>query len=308
MLASSANVMSFPWPVQRKVFASIQSALEQCCFEYAKRWLPDLVASESWETFQRIGLTEWGARLKVMENTPANTMSREKGKTWWDVLLRVRELRHSNIHRDNLTASDVIDRIENATMLMKVLNDGNTASWILEIKEFLSSYIAETKQRRQAIEKYLSAELETVSKKRKELDQTERNLISRAIQWDQENQHTILFKWMVPDFFHHRSTLGSATINPMGPPTKKIKLDDGTNTFHASSSAATNPDSHTTINPPASPRTKSPPPKVNLWERDRSVHFDTHALEKHLEDYHKAHAARASLPAIVLEVGNKDKP
>lgn len=211
-----------PFGVQHRVLSSIQSALEQCCFEFAKRWLPDFIVSEGWEVFEQVELTKWATKLKGKKSIPRMAVSDIDEKTWDRVLLAICELRHTVVHRRPICATDMMSLIDDALALTQMLNDFTRGRWIQEIRGNLKWRVSEIERMKQTLQRQLSSELEIINKKRKELDQREKGVINEIMQVDKANQFSICHNLTI-DMFSHEPQQSRLANYPNEPPSKKRK-------------------------------------------------------------------------------------
>lgn len=66
----------------------VQLMLEECCFDFGKRWLPDVIALEEWEAPEQVELTIWIAKLKQhTKYLSNNAFSAIPGKPYEEVLI-----------------------------------------------------------------------------------------------------------------------------------------------------------------------------------------------------------------------------
>ena len=165
--------------------------MEQCCFEFARIWLPDLIASEGWEVSEQVELTKWATVLRGKKDIPRVAISDISEKNWDDVLLAICGLRHTVVHRQPICATRMMSLIDDALALTMILNDFTRARWIEGIRETLKSVISDIERAKEPLQGKLLSELAIISKKRKELDRTERDVINKIMRMDNTNQASI---------------------------------------------------------------------------------------------------------------------
>lgn len=112
-------------------------------------------------------------------------------KNWDDVLLAICGLRHTVVHRQPICATRMMSLIDDALALTTMLNDFARARWIEGIRETLKSVISDIERAKEPLQGKLLSELTIISKKRKELDRTERDVINKIMRMDNTNQASI---------------------------------------------------------------------------------------------------------------------
>lgn len=178
-----------PYALQHRVLASIQSLLEECCFDFGKRWLPDIITSEGWEVSEQVELTTWTAKLKQhAKRIPADAAFKIPGKSWEEVLFGTHVLRHSAVHRLKTSAYGLVNLIEGAVLLTRMLKDIPRAQRIEEIRDILKSSIEEMERHKKVLQEKLSSQLQSIARQRAELDALEKMAINGMVQSDTDNK------------------------------------------------------------------------------------------------------------------------
>ncbi|CZT13116.1 uncharacterized protein RAG0_16696 [Rhynchosporium agropyri] len=130
--------LGLPYQVQHYILVMIQRMLEESCFEFAGRWLPDFLHAKGWDCAEAVELSTWKAILPSV--LPANALRPMSNYTLEGALSDAVRIRNSATHR-HLCDNEEIRRMSlQAQDLMSMLGDGTRADkfhrlW-LELKEW----------------------------------------------------------------------------------------------------------------------------------------------------------------------------
>lgn len=164
---------------------SIQSSLEECCFDFGTKWLPEIITSEGWEAPEQVELTTWTAKMNEhAKKIPTDAVFKIPDKSWEEVLFGTHELRHSAVHRLKTTAYGLVNLIESAVLLARMLKDIPRAQWIEGVRDNLKSSIEEMEGHKKVLQEKLSSELQSIAQKRVELDALEKTALKEMVQSD----------------------------------------------------------------------------------------------------------------------------
>jgi hypothetical protein len=114
----------FPYDVQHRILSSSQQILEEACFRFMKRWLSSLLERRGWTCAAAVELTKW---VRVIEEhliiLPNICMNTEQQKCFKETLPYITRLRHTAVHRLQLTSGQLLKQVHSAYMLAEVLQD-----------------------------------------------------------------------------------------------------------------------------------------------------------------------------------------
>lgn len=127
---------------QHIILTGAQYLLEECCFEFARRWFPDHLTHRGWDCPAAVELTSWVTVLddQNCRELLASATSLD-GSTLDEVFRRLRGLRNSAVHRVPNTARTVSHFLDNAIQLAKCFNDHPRAARLVGMKLELDSKI-----------------------------------------------------------------------------------------------------------------------------------------------------------------------
>ena len=80
---------------QHWVLTTLQALLEASCFDFAQKWLPDLITSKGWDCPEAAELHLWTEALfEKSESMPASALSSTNDELWALMLVPVPKIRH----------------------------------------------------------------------------------------------------------------------------------------------------------------------------------------------------------------------
>ena len=234
----SLHPVYMPYKTQHRILTRIQSMLEESCFEFGKRWLPELLASQGWESPEAVELNTWTKKLlKHMKDIPPSATDMIAGKSWKEVLFATNALRHAAVHRLRTTVAGILGLIDSAIALAKMLLDAERVVEIGKIRDGLQSSSEAMLQSKNLLESKLLDELDAIATRRAELDDLERLAIENMTRSDKGNQTSI---GLALDDFLERLERGETD----SPKDLGIDLDDANDTSIAILGISALEDSH----------------------------------------------------------------
>jgi hypothetical protein len=176
----SLNPVYIHYQSQHLITTGIQRLVEEACFVYAQRHVPQLLAKHGWDCPEAVELTEWTKLLPKYLGEMATT------KKICELFHLLCELRHSAVHRLRKTAGGVQRLAENAQVFLEALNDPNRSERVSMLRRELSMAIEELKRNKDFLEGRYLGELKEIQAKRTALDMWERNAKTAMINGDSQ--------------------------------------------------------------------------------------------------------------------------
>ncbi|MCJ1482785.1 hypothetical protein MMC06_002951 [Schaereria dolodes] len=181
-----------PYSSQHNLLKIIQALLEECCFDFGKKWLPEILAAKGWECPESVELNIWAyTLLKKTGTIPPTAFNSVAEKDFAQVLSAIPKIRHTAVHRLQTTAAGILSMVETAIALANMLKDEARASELDRIRKGLAESIEEILQNQILLESKLSDELQSIAKRRAELDELENLAVKGAVDNDLENRKSV---------------------------------------------------------------------------------------------------------------------
>ncbi|KAH7563655.1 hypothetical protein J3E72DRAFT_419392 [Bipolaris maydis] len=115
---------AFPYNVQHYILSLSQQILEEACFLFMKRWLPSLLEKRGWGCAAAVELTNWVRVIKKhLDILPDGCMNTEQQKRFKEILPYIIRLRHTAVHRLQLTSVQLLKQVHSAYILAEVLQE-----------------------------------------------------------------------------------------------------------------------------------------------------------------------------------------
>ncbi|KAL5330312.1 hypothetical protein ACEPPN_003838 [Leptodophora sp. 'Broadleaf-Isolate-01'] len=166
-----------------------QRQLEECCFDFATKWLPSLLEDHKWDCAEAVELTKWTRTLaKRCDKLPASALDNCSEAPPKEVFFSTNVLRHTAVHRLPTTARGIQKMIQSASRLAQTLGDQSRASELENLHLELGSRIRDMELNKNFLENRLDEQLQAISEQRAELDRKEREAIATMLQEDEENK------------------------------------------------------------------------------------------------------------------------
>ncbi|KAN0068548.1 hypothetical protein V8E54_013272 [Elaphomyces granulatus] len=208
-----------PFRVQHVILSTAQRVLEECCFDFAKKWLPSILERRRWDCAAAVELTKWTRILaKDSSNLPPHAFS-INGPSLNEVIFAASKIRHTAVHRLPTTARGVHSLIKSAVKMTEALQDSFRTAQLEELHGELESKIKSMELNKNALEDGLARQLQEIQRQRAELERKEQELSACMLRDDQENRSLIgvLLEESVKKLFQERPILLELT---------EVKTDD----------------------------------------------------------------------------------
>ncbi|EED13694.1 conserved hypothetical protein [Talaromyces stipitatus ATCC 10500] len=183
--------MYFPCHAQYVILSRVQSVLEECCFEFTRKWMPPTLEDGGWDCAAAIELTKWTTRLvKNSEKLPQHAFKLGEAPLS-EVLFATHKLRHTAVHRLPATCRGVETLVKSAVSFAETLQDLLRTAQLQDLQLETDSKIKAMELNKNFLEDALSQELQKIQQQREELDMQERELAARIICEDRDNKSLI---------------------------------------------------------------------------------------------------------------------
>ncbi|KZL68385.1 ubiquinol-cytochrome-c reductase cytochrome c1, partial [Colletotrichum incanum] len=180
-----------PYSTQHAILTNTQKVLEECCFEFASRWIPDVVQQKGWDCASAVELTKWAKTFdKQMTKLPSDAIATTSSSIT-DVLYPTHELRHTAVHRLPTPARRISQMLRAALKLAEALQDLTRAAQLEELVSEVDAKIKAMELTKNALEDRALSQLEGIRRQREELDRQEKGLTEEMVKDDHDNKMLI---------------------------------------------------------------------------------------------------------------------
>ncbi|KAK3174003.1 hypothetical protein K4F52_010325, partial [Lecanicillium sp. MT-2017a] len=124
----------FPSKAQLVTLITAQGILEDCSFDFARKWRPSLILEKQWDSAAAVSLDEW---IRIFETSGMVGALRDANVSI-DCLLRLlpemQKLSEAVVNRARITARGISQLLHHAQNFAKLLGDEGRAVTVNEIK------------------------------------------------------------------------------------------------------------------------------------------------------------------------------
>jgi len=150
-----------------------QSLLEQVCFDFTMKWLPDVLSGKQRTCPEAMELHKW---TKIMTRNrsrlPKKALDNSQGPLRDSELTVMDQLRHAAVHRIPLTAARVQQMVLSAGKLAAAFRDTARATKIELLHREISKAVEDLKQTKGLLESLLDADLKAIDVQREKVIST----------------------------------------------------------------------------------------------------------------------------------------
>ncbi|KAI0196467.1 hypothetical protein F4808DRAFT_439748 [Astrocystis sublimbata] len=176
-----------PLRTQHRVLINVQSILEDACFEFAQRNMPEILARNKWDCSEAGELNLWSSELLKRQ---ADFLDKQDdvGKPI-DLLIRsIARLRHAAVHRHCITARVLENFLLDAESFATLLGDTTRLKTLRELRRNIHQSIEELERNKHVLSSTLKQALKKIAVQRAELDRLEEMAIADMMKEDGEYQ------------------------------------------------------------------------------------------------------------------------
>jgi hypothetical protein len=177
-----------PYKAQHVILSTAQRILEECCYDFTRNWLPEILTNSGWDCAEAVELTKWTRMLLKYAHTLPPQAVATSGTSLKDIFLSTHQLRHTAVHRLPTTARGIAELVQSALGLAEALQDNKRAVLLEELHRDIDGKIKAMELHKNALEDTLSYELRRIRRRREELDRMEKALIENMVKEDQGNK------------------------------------------------------------------------------------------------------------------------
>jgi DNA polymerase kappa len=178
----------FPYRAQHAILSKVQSVLEDCCFEFVRKWQPSILEDRAWDCAAAVELTKWTRMLaKKAEKFPEHAF-KIGNASLNEILFATHKLRHTAVHRLPTTCLGVEALVKSAVILTETLQDPLRTAKLEDLRLEVDSKIKSMELNKNFLESTLSQELQKIQRQRDDLDLQEKELRERITRDDCENK------------------------------------------------------------------------------------------------------------------------
>ncbi|KAL8689884.1 MAG: hypothetical protein Q9218_004549, partial [Villophora microphyllina] len=191
--------------VQHKLLNTVQSVLERCCYDWAKRWFPGVLQERKLTCAEAVELTKW-VNLIPYAQLPKEATTNNGRTELTQTLKATHELRHAAVHRLTTSAKGTKKMLQNALCLTKALNDSTTGFKIEQLLRDFQGRLEDMELNKNHLENELDEQMREIQRQRAALDQREKDAKTSMVQQDHDTTVKLsrlfeesLTKIMLPD-------------------------------------------------------------------------------------------------------------
>ncbi|KAI0551077.1 hypothetical protein F4679DRAFT_540228 [Xylaria curta] len=190
---NSARVVPSLFPVylplrtQHRILTNVQSILEDICFDYAERAMPEILKKNKWDCPEAAELNLWSAEFLLRQNDFSDRVE-DVRKPLTSLLRSIADIRHTAVHRICISAKGLEQFLLNAESFAVLLDDTTRLRSLTELRRNIQQSIEELERNKHVLSSKLKETLKRIAAQRAELDRIEEMAISDMLREDGEYQ------------------------------------------------------------------------------------------------------------------------
>lgn len=172
---------------QHRILTSVQSTLEDACFEFAQRTMPDILKKNNWDCSEAAELNLWAAELQRRESEFSGRED-DIGKPLSQLFRSLSDIRNAAVHRICVSARGLEQFLLNGESLATLLGDTTRLKSLSELRRNIQQTVEELERNKHLLGSKLKETLQKIAAQRAELDRAEEMAISEMMKEDGEYQ------------------------------------------------------------------------------------------------------------------------
>ncbi|KAI9812000.1 MAG: hypothetical protein M1827_004892 [Pycnora praestabilis] len=178
-----------PYKLQHHVLTKVQSLLEECCWEFSLKWLPQIASELNWDCPEALELNVFTPILAKQGTTlPLTAFNGDGGIDQFEAFFVTNEIRHAAVHRLRISAAGIQRMVAASIRMAQTLNDIVRATELATIDRELACCIEDMELNKQFLERRLDDQLEALAEAKAELLRKEEQAVVAMLQDDEEHK------------------------------------------------------------------------------------------------------------------------
>ncbi|KKY18821.1 putative ubiquinol-cytochrome-c reductase cytochrome c1 [Diplodia seriata] len=167
----------FGFPAQHSLLSTVQTIMEQSCFEFLTKFAPDFIAKMEWDCVERAEMAEsanymLGAFGVLSVRAGLDVKSGE----WNELLKTCVRLRNQAVHRIPLETAVIRERLQAAVRLAVVLGDYTRADELETLLGTFNNRVSREQLKKQGLMWDFLEQYDDIERQRRELDTKEEEM------------------------------------------------------------------------------------------------------------------------------------
>ncbi|KAF6239390.1 hypothetical protein HO173_002652 [Letharia columbiana] len=182
---------------QHKLLNAVQRVLENCCYDWAARWIPSLLNERNWTCSEAVELGRWTAIIpKRADASSFDAKILGSGEALTAVFQATHPLRHAAVHRLRTSVKGIEKMLRNALKLATALQDTPRKRKLHDILVAFRATMQAMERKKNDLENQLDTEICNIQEQRAALDKKAKEARLGMFQQDRENtvQFSCLFE------------------------------------------------------------------------------------------------------------------
>lgn len=187
---TSLHPVHLPFKTQHLMLSKVQAILEDACFDFISKHLPSLLTngSHDYDCGAALELNKWTPILLEHESELPTKLA---GKQLAKAVSDVNKLRHAAVHRERITAREVMDLLVAAVSLSEAVGDSVRTAQLGRLLNEVGDQVRTMKHHKTFLENDLRMKMEDLRRRREALDREEKDLVEGVARKDEKHKALI---------------------------------------------------------------------------------------------------------------------
>ena len=180
------------YSVQHRLLNGVQKLLEECCYGFATKLIPNVLEERKWDCAEAVELGSWcGVLLPHFDKISTEATAFDSEQALQRVFAATYGLRHAAVHRKPTHCKGLEQMLKDALRLVGALQDEPRISKLEALLQDLHSKRQDMELAKNHLENQLDEELMQIQGQRAALDRKEKEAKERLVRLDIENTKSV---------------------------------------------------------------------------------------------------------------------
>ena len=166
----------------------VQTLLEHACYTFGCNILGEILREKGWDCPESVELNVWAGVFRKNEEKFDTEKIFELKKPFPELLHSIAQIRHTAVHRVQVSANTVYQFITDAEALANILHNNTCERALSRLRREAKQVIDELGRNKDLLESMLKEKLQEIDARRRELDNLECKAVEDMLREDMEYQ------------------------------------------------------------------------------------------------------------------------
>lgn len=179
----SLSPAHLPFPTQHRLLVQIQTILEEECYNFAKKAMPEVLEQYQWNCPEAVELNQWVSHL-LQHRDGLEAPKDYTRKPLIELITSIIQVRHTAVHRLRISAESFSYIVDDAEAFVSMLNGSTGLESLANMRREIKSALQKIERNKHLLELELNETLEDIAVQRDILLRREKDAMAEMVEVD----------------------------------------------------------------------------------------------------------------------------